>query len=780
MSGLTEAEALRRLEARGEPGESATSRSTASIVRANAVTPFNAILLSLGALTLVFSDWRDALFLGIVLTNSGIGIWQEVRARDKLDRLAALVAPRATVVRDGAPREVPVEQVLEGDLVRLAPGDQIVADGTLAESSGMLLDESILTGESLPVARDLGEDVLSGSFVVEGTGSFLVSAVGAGCYAGRIAGTAREFRHPRSPLERSVNRLLYALVAVMVPLGAMLVVALWKQDVGVRHAVDTSVAGMVTLIPEGLVLLVSITFAAAALRMARAGALAQQLNAIESLASVDTLCVDKTGTLTEPRLHVVSLLPVEGVEEQALRHELGRFAASSHARNLTLDAIAAALPAEEEPADEEVPFLSRRRWSGLRIAGTRLVLGAPDVFPLGALGAEARSQEEAGRRVVAFGTTASFPADPDDGPPPLRPLGIVVLAEQLRPQTRETVAFLVEQGVELKVLSGDSPYTAGSIARDAGIPLRAAPMQGDQLPRSDAELAAVARDVSVVGRISPDGKRRVVESLQEQGRYVAMVGDGVNDVPALKSARLSIAQGSGAQMAKAVADVVLVNGDFAAVPGMVAEGRRILRNIQRVTKLFVAKSVFAAFLIVAIGITPAEYPLLPRHLTIVGALTVGIPALFLALAPSDGPWRTSGFLREVARFAVPAGVAAGLGVTTSYLVALNVFELGLLQSRTAATSTLVVVGLYLVLALEATSTKRARLVGLLCAALLAVYVAVLALPVLRHFFELAVPNPAALVLIVLGSAIAIGFLGMTDDRFVPLRGAGRRDPPGTM
>ena len=249
-----------------------------------------------------------------------------------------------------------------------------------------------------------------------------------------------------------------------------------------------------------------------------------------------------------------------------------------------------------------------------------------------------------------------------------------------------------------------------------------------------------------------------------------MVGDGVNDVPALKSARLAIAQGSGTQMAKAVADVVLVNGDFAAVPGMVAEGRRILRNLQRVTKLFVTKSVFAAFLIVAIGITPTDYPLLPRHLTIVAALTVGIPAFFLALAPSDGPWRTEGFLREVTRFAVPAGVAAGLGVTASYLVSLNVFGLGLLQARTAATSTLIVVGLYLVLALEATSTKRARLVGALCAVLFAVYLAILSVPGLRHFYELAVPNVAAVMLVAMGSAIAIGFLWLTDDRFVPLRG----------
>jgi magnesium-transporting ATPase (P-type) len=272
----------------------------------------------------------------------------------------------------------------------------------------------------------------------------------------------------------------------------------------------------------------------------------------------------------------------------------------------------------------------------------------------------------------------------------------------------------------------------------------------------------------------------VVEALRAQGRYVAMVGDGVNDVPALKSARLALAQGSGTQMAKAVADVVLVNGDFAAVPGMVAEGRRILRNIQRVTKLFVTKSVFAAFLIVAIGITPTEYPLLPRHLTIVGALTVGIPAFFLALAPSEGPWRTEGFLREVTRFAVPAGVAAGLGVTASYLISLNVFDLGLLQARTAATSTLIVVGLYLVLALEATSTRRARLVAILCAGLFAVYVVILVVPGLRDFYELAVPNAAAVMLIVVGAAIAIGFLWLTDDRFVPLRRSGGEGGPGTM
>lgn len=768
-AGLSEVEARRRLDARAAAPETETSRSTASTVRANVVTPFNAILLSLGLLTLVFGDWRDALFLGIVVSNSAIGIWQELRAKRKLDELAALVAPRATVVRDGEARALALAEIVEGDLVRLAPGDQVVADGPLVEAAGLHLDESILSGESRPVAREVGDEALSGSFVVEGSGAMEVAAVGADSYAGRIAGTAREFRHPRSPLERSINRLLYVLLGLMVPLGGMLVVVLWKQDVGVRHAVDTSVAGMVTLVPEGLVLLVSVTYAAAALRLARAGALAQQLNAIESLASVDTICIDKTGTLTESRLRVVALTPVEGTAEQELAHALGRFAASFDSRNATLDAVAAAVPSPAEPADEAIPFLSRRRWSGLRVGGTRYVLGAPELFPLGALTAVAGEQQDAGRRVVAFGVTAAaFPADPDEGPPPLRPLGIVVLAEELRRDARETIAFFLKQGVEVKVLSGDAPRTVGAIARDAGIPMHGDAIDGSSLPDGAAELAAVARDAAVVGRISPEGKRRVVESLRAQGRYVAMVGDGVNDVPALKAARLAVAQASGAQMAKAVADVVLVSGDFAAVPGMVAEGRRILRNIQRVTKLFVAKSVFAAFLIMAIGITPAAYPLLPRHLTIAAALTVGIPAFFLALAPSEGPWRTARFLREVSRFSVPAGVAAGLGVTTTYLVSSNVFDLGLLQSRTAATSTLIVVGLYLVLALEATSTKRARLVGLLCGLLFAVYVAVIALPGLRAFFELAVPNAAAAALVVIGSAVAIGFLWLTDERFVPL------------
>jgi cation-transporting P-type ATPase E len=755
-TGLTEVEARRRLAERGPSAPPATSRSTASIVRANVLTPFNAILAALGLLTLVFADWRDALFLAIIVANSGIGIAQELRAKRSLDRLAALVAPKATVVRDGEPRDVAVDEVVPGDLVQVQAGDQVVADGPIAESAGLALDESILTGESRPVERARGDQVRSGSFAVEGSGAYAVEAVGDESYAQKLAGEAREFRHPRSPLELAVNQLLYALVALMVPLGLMLLVVLVKGESSTREAITTAVAGIVTLVPEGLILLMSVTFAAAALQLSRRGALAQQLNAIESLASVDLICLDKTGTLTEPGLRVVSLQPAAGVDAERLRTDLARFAASSPGKNGTLVALTGVGEARPEEATEAVPFSSSKRWSALRLAGEGYVLGAPELFPLGALAGVAEQEQRAGRRVVAFGTTnGSF--EHLDG---LEPLGVVVLAEELRPQARDTVQFFHHEGVELKVMSGDAAETVGAIARDAGI-------EGDVVAGS-APLDELLR-ASVVGRISPEGKREVVEALRDRGRYVAMVGDGVNDVPALKASRLAIAQGSGSEMARSVADVVLVDGDFAAVPEMVAQGRKILRNLQRVTKLFAAKSAFAAFLILSIGLTNEPYPLLPRHLTLAATLTVGIPAFFLALTPSSGPWRTDGFLREVGRFAVPAGTFAGIGVLASYLFSLNVAGVPLDEARTAATTVLIAVGLYLVVALEASPGRRRAWVLGLVGALTLVYLVVVAVGGLRHFFGLETLGGWGLIGAAGGIAVALGGLLLTDDRFLPGR-----------
>ena len=754
--GISEAEASRRLAERGPTPRASTSRSYASIVRANVFTVFNLILAVAGGLTLAFGQWQDALFLGVLVGNAGIGTVQEVRAKRALDRLTALVAPHATVVRDGAARQVQIEQVVVGDLVQIGPGDQVVADGTLEQADSLRLDESILTGESRTVERSEGEDVRSGSFAVEGAGAYLVTAVGEQSYAARLTGEARSFRHPRSPLERALNRLLFVLVAVLVPLGVALGYALWHRHAPLRTAVPTSVAAVVTLVPEGLVLLVSLTFAVAALRMARRGALVQQLNAIESLASVDVVCLDKTGTLTESALRVVGL-----VGPDSLRTELGRYAASASVRNATLEAVATAYPSESAPVEEQIPFSSRRRFGAQRIGGVAYVLGAPEHFELGSLGAEAAHAAGEGRRVLAFGTAHGL----EDERPTAQ--GLVLLAEQLRPEARETVEWFRSQGVELKVLSGDRPETVASIARDAGIEGPA--FDASELPADAGELRRVVLEHAVFGRISPQDKRRVIEALRDHGHYVAMVGDGVNDVPALKASRLAIAQGTGTQMARSVADIVLVRGEFAAVPAMVAEGRKILRNVQRVAKLFVTKSAFAAFLVLSIGLTPTAYPLLPRQLTLAASLTIGIPGFFLALAPSSGRYSAHGFLRELARFALPAGTAAGLGVLSSYLFALNVLDLRLAAARTVAVTVLVLVGLYLILALEVAGRVRGTAISALCLALLAAYFVILAFPSTRHFFALTSPTPAVLGPALVGALVAIAGLAIIDDRFIPGR-----------
>jgi cation-transporting ATPase E len=754
--GLTESEAASRLASAGARRTPHTTRSYASIVRANVLTVFNAILAGFGVVTLIFGDARDALFLAIIIVNSLIGITQEVRAKRALERLSLLVAPQARVRRDEE-RSVPVEEVVVDDLVLLEPGDQVTADGSVVDARDLRLDESILSGESEPALRTAGDDVRSGAFVAEGTGSYVVTAVGGDSFAAKLTGEARTFRHPRSPLELDVNRLLYALTLLVLGLGALLGFSLHHRDVPVDTAVSTASAGVVSLIPEGLVVLVSLTYAAAAVRMSRRGVLAQQLNAIESLASVDTICIDKTGTLTEASLRVVEVLPVPGMAGEGVQNALGAMAASASARNITLQAITEAFPAAPQEPQGEVPFSSRRRWSAVTLQDGSLYLGAPERVPIGTLAPVARGRQEKGRRVLALARSDDpVPSEPEDEPPAgLEPLGLVVLAEELRPNVRDTIEFLGGEGVEVKVLSGDNPQTVAAIAGDVGIPVHGV-SEGRAIPEDAQARRSFALDATVVGRISPEGKQAIVQALRDAGRYVAMVGDGVNDVPALKSSRLAIAQGSGTQMARSVSDLVLISGDFGTVPQLLSEGRRALRNLQRVAKLYVTKSAFAAFLILTIGTSSESYPLLPRHLSLAASLTIGIPTFFLALAPSSGPWRTERFVRNVAQFAVPAGFVLGTGLVSGYLFSVHDLDLSVADARTVAVTILVACGLYLVIALEATgSRRRSALVGAMCLVLAGLYVATLLVPATRTFFALTVPDVGMVVTAVIASAIAI-------------------------
>ena len=577
--------------------------------------------------------------------------------------------------------------------------------------------------------------------------------------------TARAFRHPRSPLERANDRLLLWLVAIAVPLAVVLSVSVLLRVESPEARVQALTAAIVNLVPEGLILLISLTAAVSAFKMAQRGVLAQQLNAIESLASVDVLCTDKTGTLTEPTLRAVRLVPARDADDESLARALAEYAASAPSLNPTLQAIADAALADVETQAVlgQVPFSSRRRWSALDLGGERLVLGAPELFDSrdATLTERALAESRAGRRVLAIGSTAAplprgerEPPFPDD----VRPLGLVVLAEQLRPNAAETVAFLAAERVDLKVLSGDAPATAAAIAHDAGIPGNAPALDGRTLPSEPEALRTAILAAPAVGRISPDGKRAVVEALAGAERYVGMVGDGVNDVPALKAARLAIAQGSGTQMARSVADVVLVRDDFAVVPAMVAEGRQILRNIQRVAQLFVTKSVFTAVMGLAVAIPTATFPLLPRQFTIASTITIGIPAFVLALAPSTGPWRPDRFLQSVARFAIPAGLAVGAGISVGYFLARYGFDLELDLSRTVATGIVVVCGLAVVIRLETGPPRRQLAVAGLCATMALLFLLALVVPFLRDFFQLETPTAEAVAAWAVGTVL--GVVGM--------------------
>jgi cation-transporting P-type ATPase E len=782
-TGLSETEAARRLKEAGPPHEQRTSRSYLSIAIANTFTVFNLILAGFGLATIVFGNPKDALFLGILVANVAIGTFQEVRAKRALDRLAALVVAKATVVRDGAPRQVAVEEVVVGDLVRIGSGDQVPADGELVRAEGLALDESDLTGESEPVVRRVGDEVFSGTFALEGEGDFEASAVGAESHAAQLTATAKRFRHPRSPLEKAMDRLLIVMVSFMAPLGIGLGISLALRDVSQSDAVETLTAGIVNIVPEGLILLVSLTAAVTAAKMARHGILAQQLNAIESLASVSVMCTDKTGTLTEASLRVVELIPAEGVTDADLADAFGTYAASAPTRNSTLEAIHNAGLGDGVTAREPtatIPFSSRRRWSALELDGRRLVLGAPEALLDGAsasgtgadevdgstggeetLAGRAAEEAAAGRRVLAL---SSYRAPlPEPGPDveltePLQPLGVVVLAEELRASAAETIAFFAREDVALKVLSGDNPATVGAIARDLGIEASGPALDGRHLPEDDAELLAAVKAAPAIGRISPEGKERVVRVLSEGGEYVGMLGDGVNDVPALKQARLAIAQGSGTQMARSVSDLVLVSGEFGEVPPMVGEGRQILRNIQRVARLFVSKAIFTAFLVLVIAIPSGVFPMLPRQFTLTSTFTIGIPAFLLALAPSSGPWRPEGFLRAIARFSIPAGLATGLGILVTYLLARHALGCDLTQARSATAATVVVSGLAIVFALEDQPGTRRLIVGALCATMALLFFGACAIPVAREFFEIASPTGGMVGAWLIGSAVSITLL----------------------
>jgi len=774
--GLSSKEAAARLRKLGPPAAD-SSRSMASIVAANVFTLFNAIIGAFFVLDLGLGLYADSIFGLIAVVNSGIGIYQEKKAKETLDEIAVLVAPHAKVIRDGAVSELTAEEVVPGDVIAVGPGDQLVADGEVLESRGMTMDESLLTGESDGIRKEEDDRVLSGSFCVSGSGHYVVDAVREESYAGRIAGEAKTFRHPPSPLQEEVNRVIIASTYVMLPLAAVLIFSLKIRSVPLEEAAQTATAGLVTLIPEGLVLLMSVTFAAAAVHLAKRNTLVQQMSATESLASVDTVCVDKTGTLTAGELRLAAVEYADGVDPKSGAAALGRFAASAGNRNKTLETIAEEFPGKAGTVRGEVPFSSEWKWSGVSLdggsGGATYVLGAPDVLTeSGALtlpprlAEKLREETAAGRRVVAFGQSGeALPDDPAaNGAPRVTPLALVVLEETLRPDAAETIAYMREEEVDLKLISGDAAATVTAVAFAVGVPQDAGVVEGPDLPEDEEGLAKAASENTIFCRIKPEQKKALVGALVAAGRYVAMIGDGVNDVPALKRARMAVAMGSGTQVTKGVADVVLLKDEFERLPEAIGQGRRIARNIHRLGRLYLTKTVYAATLILLVAVPGFVFPFLPRHLTVAALLTIGIPSFALALMPSEGPLYRGRLLRALAAFAVPAGVSTALASILSFFLVDTVAGGTLAEGRTAATSTLIALGLAFILLLERGPGRehiaiQSNMLGMVMA-LGGAYAGILALPFLRDFFDLVLLGPGewfvVFLTVAVGLAIASG------------------------
>jgi len=745
-TGLTAAEVQERI-ARGfvnHTGER-TSRTIGEIVRANVLTRFNAILGAMLAVILVVGPIQDATFGVVLVANALIGIVQEVRAKRTLDHLAVLNVPRARVVRDGVVCDIAVEEVVIDELLELRTGDQILCDGIVRSASGLEIDESLLTGESDPLDKTPDDEVLSGSFVVAGSGRFQATRIGGDSYARKLAAEARRFQVTRSELMEGINTILRIVTWVLIPTSALLI---WSQlrSNELDEALRSTVAGVVGMVPEGLVLLTSVAFMVAAVTLARRQVLVQELPAVEGLARVDVVCLDKTGTLTEGEIVFDEVEPLDGSDPAPV---LGALAADEN-RNATLVALVAAFDA---PAGwtrvDAVPFSSARKWSAASFAAQgSWVMGAPEmVFGDPARPERQRADELAagGRRVLVLAHT-NAPLVGEQLPDGLQATALVMFAEKIRPDAADTLKYFSEQGVALKVISGDNPRTVAAVASRVGLPHADLAFDARELPDDPNQLAEVLEQHAVFGRVTPQQKRAMVGALQSQGHVVAMTGDGVNDALALKDADIGIAMGSGAAATRAVAQIVLLDGKFATMPGVVSEGRRVIANIERSANLFVTKTVYATIIAIAVVILDWKYPFLPRHLTIISTFTIGIPGFFLALAPNTRRY-IPGFIRRVLRFTAPAGFVVAAAALVSYGIARFGYDLSLRESRTTTTLVVVVVGLW-VLVLQARPFVWWK--TLLVVAMIVSVAVIMVVPGLRDFYALQFPTAE-----VVGEAVVI-------------------------
>jgi cation-transporting ATPase E len=745
VSGLTEAEVRARVDdGRVNAYVQKASRTYSEIIWSNILTRFNAVLGGLFLVVIILGSINDALFGMVLILNSLIGIIQEIRAKKTLDALSLISAPKAKVIRDGSQSEIPYDQVVVDDLLVLHPGDQVVVDGTVVSSEGLEIDESMLTGESLPVSKGRGKGLFSGSHTVAGTGRYVAVKVGSEAYAQELADKARKFSLSKSELREGIDRLLKWIFWSIVPVAVLLFYSQVRAGLSIHDTFIGTVAGIVGIIPQGLVLLTSIAFAISVITLGRQRVLVQELPAVEVLARVDVLCVDKTGTLTDGTLQTCEVVELEeGFDMSSI---LGAICNASIHKNPTIAAIEVNYPDPHWKLTGSVPFSSERKWSyaGFGDHGHWL-LGAPEMLmdgkvPSGKITEAYESYAKKGYRVLMLAKSDSAPAG-SVLPESLLPVALVLIAERVRKDVSAAMKFFREQGVAIKVISGDNPSTALSVARRAGIVNGGDSYDVRFLPEDENEVAEIMEAYDVFGRVTPYQKQKMVKALQSRGHVVAMTGDGVNDVLALKDADLGMAVGSGVAATKSVARIVLLDGKFATLPRIVAEGRRLIANIELVANLFLVKTVCVMLIDLVTSVTGMPFPFLPRHLSLVSEITIGIPAFFLALAPNIRRYKP-GFVERILHFVIPIGSIAAIFTMASFYLALN-GGASLEESRTAATLTLLLSSMWVLIILSRPMTK---LRILLVASMNFLMVMIFIVPFMRNFFALDFPEYSILAI----------------------------------
>ena len=761
--GLTDAEVAQRVAA-GKTNDVPTraARSVSEIVRANVFTRINAILGVLLIIVLSTGSVINGAFGLLIIANSAIGIIQELRAKQTLDKLAIVGQAKPLVRRQSGTRALLPSEVVLDDIIELGPGDQIVVDGDIVEETNLEVDESLLTGEADPIAKDAGDRVMSGSFVVAGTGAYRATKVGREAYAAKLAEEASKFTLVRSELRSGISKILQFITYLLIPAGLLIIYTqLFTTDAGWRESVLRMVGALVPMVPEGLVLMTSLAFAVGVIRLGRRQCLVQELPAIEGLARVDVVCADKTGTLTENGMRVSDL---KAFTESDVADVLASLAADDTRPNASMQAIAEAY--NQPPgwtATAIAPFKSATKWSGASYGEHgNWVIGAPDVLldPASSAAEQAEQIGSRGLRVLLVGSS-NLPVDHPEAPGHLTPVALVVLEQRVRPDARDTLDYFAEQKVSIKVISGDNAVSVGAVAGTLG--LHGETLDARKLPDEPDKLADTVEEYTTFGRVRPDQKRAMVHALQSRGHTVAMTGDGVNDVLALKDADIGVAMGTGSSASRAVAQIVLLDNKFATLPYVVGEGRRVIGNIERVSNLFLTKTVYSVLLAVLVGLAglasvlfgsdPLPFPFQPIHVTIAAWFTIGIPAFVLSLAPNNERAHR-GFVRRVMTSALPSGVVVGIATFTSYLVAYQGREatpVEQMQASTAALITLLVTAVW-VLAVVARPYEWWR-VALVTVSGLA-YIVIFSIPLAQKWFMLDPSNVA-----ITSMALGIGIVG---------------------